>query len=91
MIPVVALDLLYWLGGRLTAAPFTNGMISLLEFAQQQGSTAPDSAETIATLRTLGQETDLFGLLSLGQQPLLLAQPVSEQIGRPWGVGWLSV
>jgi hypothetical protein len=55
MVPVVALDLLYWLGGRLTAAPFTDGMISLLELAQQQGATAPDSAETIATLRTLGQ------------------------------------
>ena len=90
LVPVVALDLLYWLGGRLTAAPFTDGIIHLLELAPPQGSGSPDPAETIAALRLLGQQTDLFGLLTLGQHPLLLAL-TTEQVGRPWGVGTLDV
>ncbi|HEY8597838.1 MAG TPA: hypothetical protein VIL85_05365 [Thermomicrobiales bacterium] len=90
LVPVVALDLLYWLGGRLTAAPFTAGIIRLLELAPQQSPGGPDPAETIATLRLLGQETDLFGLLTLGQHPLLLQLTV-EQVARPWGVGIIDV
>ena len=90
LVPVVALDFLYWLGGRLTAAPFTAGVIRLLELAPQQSPGGPDPAETIATLRLLGQETDLLGLLTLGQHPLLLQLTV-EQVGRPWGVGIIDV
>jgi hypothetical protein len=90
LVPIVALDLLYWLGGRLTAAPFTDGIVRLLELAPQQSPGGPDPAETIGTLRLLGQETDLFGLLTLGQHPLLL-QLSPEQVGRPWGVGTLDV
>jgi len=89
LVPVVTLDLLYWFGGRITAAPFTDDLIHLLELAPQQGPGGPDPAETIATLRVLGQETDLFGLLTLGQHPLLLQLTV-EQVGRPWGVGTLD-
>lgn len=90
LVPVVALDLLYWLGGRLTAAPFTDGIIRLLELAPQQSPGDPSPAESIATLRLLGQETDLFGLLTLGQHPLLV-QLTAGQVGRPWGVGTLDV
>lgn len=89
--PVVTLDLLYWVGGRLTLVSFTDGLIRLLEFVQQQASTAPDSAETIASLRTFGQQTDLLGLLSVGQQPLLLALDTTAAVGRPWGVGTIDV
>lgn len=89
--PVVGLDLLYWFGGRLMLSPLTDGVIRLLELASQQGSTGPDPAETIATLRTLGQETDLLGLLSVGQQPLLLALDATATVSRPWGVGTIDV
>jgi hypothetical protein len=86
VVPVVALDLVYWLGGRLMITPFTDGVIRLLELAQQQSPTGPDSAETIETLRTLGRDTDLLGLLSVGQRPLLPLLD-AELVGRPWGVG----
>lgn len=89
IVPVVALDLLYWLGGRLTIAPFTDGVIRLLELAQQQSPTGPDPTETIGTLRMLGQDTDLLGLLSVGQRPLLPLLD-ADVIGRPWGVGGIE-
>lgn len=86
LIPVVALDLLYWLGGRVSPAPLTDGLVRLIELGQQQNPAATDPSETIDLLRTIGQSEDLLTLLALGQKPLL-PQLVSEQIGRPWGTG----
>lgn len=90
ILPVVLLDLLYWVSGRLTAAPLTNGLIRLLELAQQQSPSGPDPADSIRLLRTLGQSTDLLELLSIGQRPLLQVVE-TDLINRPWGAGVLDL
>jgi hypothetical protein len=86
LVPVVALDLVYWLGGRLTPAPFTEGIVRLLEMSREQNPSGPDPADTIATLRSLAEQSDLLALLALGQKPLLPQLGV-DQVGRPWGAG----
>ena len=100
LLPVVLLDLLYWLGGRLSAEPLFAGLIALLEWAQRQNAaadpgnaavpSAAEVAEQIALLREMGQQVDLFWLLSIGQSPLL-TQLTSEQIWRPWGAGVIDL
>lgn len=100
LLPVVLLDLLYWLGGRLSAEPLFAGLIALLEWAQRQNAaadpgnaavpSAAEVAEQIALLRDMGQQVDLFWLLSIGQSPLL-TQLTSEQIWRPWGAGVIDL
>ncbi len=90
ILPLVLLDLFYWLGGRLTITPLTDGMIRLLELSRQQNPTGPDPTETIATFRSLGQTTDMFGLLALGQHPLLRALTTPDEVARPWGVSVLN-
>jgi hypothetical protein len=101
LLPLVLLDLLYWLGARLSADPLLDGPIALYEWAQRQNAAAADAsnpaipsaaevAEQIALLREAGQQVDLLWLLSIGQSPLL-SQLSSEQIGRPWGVGVIDL
>lgn len=89
LVPVVALDLLYWLGGRVTPAPLTNGLVRLVELAQQQSPGASDPSDTIDSLRALGQSENLLALLSLGQKPLLPLL-AADGIGRPWGTGTIE-
>jgi hypothetical protein len=89
VVPVVALDLLYWLGGRLTPAPFTDGLVRLIELGQQQNPAASDPSDTIDALRTVGQTENLLSLLALGQKPLL-PQLTGDEVGRPWGTGTIE-
>jgi hypothetical protein len=106
LLPLVLLDLFYWLGARLSVDPLLDGPIALLEWAQRQAATDPNSqvapsaadvAEQVALLRESGQQVDLLGLLAIGQSPLLPKLTV-DQVGRPWGVGvidlesgWLTI
>lgn len=90
LLPVVALDLLYWGGGRLTIAPLTDGLIGLFEGFGSQVPPGTDLNATISSLRLVEQESDLLALLSLGQRPLLSHLKAAE-IARPWGVGVLDV
>jgi hypothetical protein len=97
LLPLVLLDALYWVGGRLSAVPLLSVPIALLEWSQRQnaaaldpsGQTNPGAAEVadqIAQLREVGGQLDLFELLSLGQSPLLPKLSAGE-VARPWGVG----
>lgn len=90
LLPVVALDLLYWGGGRLTIAPLTDGAIGLLEGVRTQVPPGTDLDATIESLRLVEQGSDLLALLSLGQRPLL-PRLNGADIARPWGVGVLDV
>ncbi len=101
LLPLVLLDTLYWLGGRLSAVPLLSVPIALLEWSQRQNAAALDPsgqtnpgaaeiAEQIAQLREVGGQVDLLGLLSVGQSPLLPKLSDGE-VGRPWGVGVLDL
>jgi len=90
LFPVVALDLLFWGGGRLTVAPLTNGLIALFEGFRDQVPPGTDLNSTIESLRTVEQGSDLLGLLALGQKPLL-PRLDPAQIARPWGSGVFDV
>lgn len=90
LFPVVALDLLFWGGGRLTVAPLTNGLIALFEGASGQVPPGTDLSSTIESLRAIEQGSDLLGLLALGQKPLL-PRLDPAQIARPWGNGVLDM
>lgn len=99
LLPLVLLDLLYWLGARLTIDPLLDGPIALLEWTQRQAAadpnvqsvpTAAEVAEQVALLRESGQQIDLLELLAVGQSPLL-PKLFGEEVGRPWGVGVLSL
>ncbi|MGN6697020.1 MAG: hypothetical protein ACTHMR_02595 [Thermomicrobiales bacterium] len=82
MAPVVALDLFYWLGARLTIAPLVEALIHSL-----QSSTGPGvDATTVDALRQYEQTSNLVTLLALGQKPLLPSL-LPEQIARPWAQG----
>jgi len=90
LLPVVALDLLFWGGGRLTVAPLTNSLIALFEGVRDQVPPGADLNSTIASLRMVEQGSDLLELLALGQKPLLpRLDPV--QIAHPWGTGVFDV
>jgi hypothetical protein len=82
MAPVMALDLFYWLGARLTVAPLVEALIRNL---QSSGGPGVD-ATTVDTLRQYEQNSNLFTLLALGQKPLLPSL-LPEQIARPWAPG----
>ncbi len=88
LAPVVLLDLLFWPGGRVTPAPFTDAFARLLERAQRQTPTGSDPAvaASIASLRSSGGDGDLLELLTLGQHPLL-TQLDPARVARPWGTG----
>lgn len=91
LAPVVVLDLLFWLGGRVSPAPFTNALAGFFEYAQRQNPGGADTTATdsIATIRSLGAEGDLLTFLALGQHPLL-PQLEQARIDRPWGTGVLG-
>jgi hypothetical protein len=86
LFPVVALDLLFWGGGRLTVAPLTNSLVTLLEGARDQVPAGTDLDSTIDSLRVVEQGSDLLKLLALGQKPLL-PRLDTAQVAHPWGVG----
>jgi len=115
LLPLVLLDLLYWLGARVSFDPLLDWPIALIGWSRQQawfpvdpviqalppalvagvesqnpsfGATA--LAEQIATLREVGQQSDLLELLSIGQNPLL-PKLTGGSIGRPWGVGSIDL
>jgi len=90
LFPVVALDLLFWGGGRLTVAPLTNSMIALFEGVRDRVPPGADLNSMIASLRTVEQGSDLLGLLALGQRPLL-PRLDPAQIAHPWGTGVFDV
>jgi hypothetical protein len=90
LFPVVALDLLFWGGGRLTVAPLTNGFIALLEETRGQVPPGTDLNTTIDSLRTVARGSDLLELLALGQKPLL-PRLDPAQLARPWGTGVLDL
>jgi len=90
LFPVVALDLLFWGGGRLTVAPLTNGVIALLEGFRAQVPPGTDLDTTVESLRTVERGSDLLALLALGQKPLL-PRLDSAQLAHPWGTGVLDV
>lgn len=90
LFPVVALDLLFWSGGRLTVAPLTNGLIALFEGLREQVPPGTDLNATIDSLRLVEQGSDLLELLALGQKPLL-PRLDPAQIAHPWGTGVLDV
>ena len=101
LLPLMLLDSLYWLGGRLSAAPLLPVPIALLEWSQRQNAAALDPsgqsnpgatevANQIAQLREVGGQVDLLGVLSVGQNPLL-PQLSNGDIGRPWGVGVIDL
>ncbi len=101
LLPLVLLDSLYWLGGRLSVVPLLSGPIALLEWSQRQNAAmldpsgqsnpgAAEVAEQIAQLREVGGQVDLLGLLSLGQSPLL-TKLSDDKVARPWGVGVIDV
>jgi hypothetical protein len=106
LLPLVLLDVLYWLGARLSVDPLLDGPIAFLEWAQRQsaadpngqsGPSAADVAAQVALLRESGQQIDLLEILAIGQSPLMPKLAV-DQVGRPWGVGvidlgsgWLTI
>lgn len=90
LFPIVALDLLYWGGGRLTVAPLTNGLIALAQGVGERAPAGTDLNATVDSLRTIEQGSDLLGLLALGQKPLL-PRLDAAQIARPWGAGVLDM
>ena len=90
LFPVVALDLLYWGGGRLTVAPLTNGLIALAEGVRDQVPPGADLNATIESLRLIEQGSDLLVLLALGQKPLL-PRLDPAQVAYPWGTGLFDV
>lgn len=101
LLPLVLLDLLYWLGARLSVAPLLDGPIALLEWAARQAAAAPDAgaqsaqaatdlAAQIAELRAAGGQGNLLELLAIGQSPLL-PKLAGEEVGRPWGGGVLDL
>ncbi len=90
LFPVVALDLLFWGGGRLTVAPLTTGLIGLFERARGQIPPGADLDTTIGSLRTVERGSDLLELLALGQKPLLPRLDLA-QVAFPWGTGVFDV
>jgi len=90
LFPVVALDLLFWGGGRLTVAPLTNGLIALFEGVREQAPPGTDLNATLEALRMVEQGSDLLALLALGQKPLL-PRLDPAQIAYPWGSGVFDV
>ncbi|MFN8513798.1 MAG: hypothetical protein U0232_19560 [Thermomicrobiales bacterium] len=100
LLPLVLLDLVYWLGVRVSLDPLMAWPIAMLEWAQRQntaadptgqvGPNAADVASMAADLHTVGQQTDLLEILSIGQNPLL-PKLTSASVGRPWGVGVLDL
>jgi hypothetical protein len=83
LLPLVALDLLYWLGARLTAAPLLEATIAGAAYG------GPLDERTIASLRELGGESNLFTLLALGFEALLPALAPAS-VARPWAQGVLD-
>ena len=90
LFPVIALDLLFWGGGRLTIAPLTNGLIGLLEGVRDQVPPGADLDTTVESLRMVEQGGDLLELLALGQKPLLPRLDMA-QVAHPWGTGVFDV
>ncbi len=84
VLPPVALDLLYWAGGRLSAAPLVDAYLRLV---RASGVTIePGLAES---LNDFAARSDLFTLLSLGLDALLPAID-ADRVARPWGQGVLD-
>lgn len=90
LFPVVALDLLFWGGPRLTAAPLTDGLIGLFERARGQIPPGADLDTTIQSLRTVERGSNLLELLALGQKPLMPRLELA-QVAFPWGTGVFDV
>jgi hypothetical protein len=100
LLPLVLLDLLYWLGARVSINPLLDWPIALMEWAQRQnaaadptgqsGPSAADVATQVEDLRKVGEQADLLQILGLGQNPLL-PKLSSEDIWRPWGVGVIDL
>lgn len=84
ILPPVALDLFYWLGGRMTVAPLTGALAGALERSGQA------DAATLGNLRDLEADSDLFALLSPGISTLLTAVG-PEDVARPWGRGTIDL
>jgi hypothetical protein len=100
LLPLVLLDLLYWLGARLSADPLADGPIAFVEWVQRQsvaadptgqsGLSAADAATAISGMRSAAQRSDLLSLLGIGQNPLL-PKLADVEVGRLWGVGVIDL
>ena len=100
LLPLVLLDVLYWLGARFSPEPLANALIAFQAWLARQyvasdpsgqfAATPADIAASTEGFRAFGQQFDLFWLLSIGQNPLL-AQLPGDQIGRPLGTGVIDL